>query len=124
VGGCAALPLAAVGAALEATSSAVSTGNDIYRLGKLDTAEMASPDDAVDAAHEAAAELSLRLRCAERKKHDVRRLTFADARCATLKVDVEPRTANLVRLRVNVGWFGDQSTARLFLARMRAHLPK
>jgi hypothetical protein len=87
-GGCAALPLAAVGAALDATSSAVSTGSDIFRLGKLDTAEMASADDADDAARGAAADLGLRLCCAERKKHDVRRLTFADARCSKLKVDV------------------------------------
>jgi hypothetical protein len=39
-------------------------------------------------------------------------------------VDVQARTARLVRLRVDVGWFGSQQTARLLLARLRAHLPR
>ena len=123
-GGCAAVPLATLGAVAGATASAVSTGNDIYQLGKLDTAEMARFNDAVPAARRAAAELCLEAQGSERRKRGGLLLSFADAKGAGLKVLVERRTDMLTRVRVDVGWFGSEPTARLFLSRMRAHLPK
>jgi hypothetical protein len=122
-GGCAALPLATLGSLVGVGASAVSTGNDIYQLGKLDTAQMASFDQAVAAAQCAAEDLCLSAKQVEHRDRGVRRLTFADDRGAGIKVDVEPRTPRLVRVRIDVGWFGSQQTARLYLARMRAHLP-
>ena len=58
-GGCAALPLATLGILAEFTASAVSTGKDVYRLGKLDTAEMARDDQVIAATLLAAQELHL-----------------------------------------------------------------
>src|SRR5678815_1059114 len=77
-GGCAAVPVAAVGTLAGAGASAVSTGNDIVRLGKVDTAEMASFDEVVSATRLAATDLALRPRPDERRDHGVLRLHFAD----------------------------------------------
>ena len=123
-GGCAAIPVAAVGALAGAGATAVSAGNDISRLGKIDTAEMASFDQVVSAARLGATDLCLRQEGDEQRDHGVLRLHFADDKGAGVKVDVEARTARLVRLRVDVGWFGSQQTARLVLWRLRAHLPR
>jgi hypothetical protein len=123
-GGCAAVPVAAVGTLAGAGASAVSTGNDIVRLGKVETAEMASFDETVSAARQAGADLALRAKPDEQRDHGVLRLHFADDPGDGIKVDVQARTARLVRLRVDVGWFGSQQTARLLLARLRAHLPR
>ena len=122
-GGCAAVPLATVGTLAGVTATAVSTGTDVYQLGKLDTAELAGFHAAVGAARRAAAELCLVPRGSECRKRGGVLLSFADTQGAGLKVLVEPRTASLVRVRVDVGWFGSEPTARLFLSRMRAHLP-
>ena len=121
-GGCAAVPVAAAGTMVGMTASAVTTGSDIYRLGKLDAAEMAGFDESVAAARSAAADLGLREKKTEPRKGDAVRITFADDRNTTLTVRVEPRTASLVLIRIDVGWFGSQTTARLFLTRLRVHL--
>ncbi len=55
-GGCAAVPLATLGSVAGLSTSAVSTGREIFTLGKLDTAEMAGYPEAVVAARRAAAE--------------------------------------------------------------------
>lgn len=123
-GGCAAIPVAAVGTLAGAGASAVSTGNDIVRLGKLDTAEMASFDQVVSAARLGASDLCLRDEPDEQRDHGVLRLHFVDDKGAGVKVDVEARTARLVRIRIDVGWFGSQQVARLLLARLRARLPR
>ena len=123
-GGCAAIPVAAVGTLAGAGASAVSTGNDVYRLGKVDTAEMASFDQVVSAARLAASDLTLRSNPDEQRDHGVLRLHFADDKGAGVKVDVEARSARLVHTRIDVGWFGSQEVARLLLSRLRAHLPR
>jgi hypothetical protein len=123
-GGCAAVPVATLGTLLGVGASAVSAGNDVFQLGKLDTAEMAAFDRAVAAARRAADDLSMRHRNTDPRRGRAVRLTFEDARGAALSVRVEPRTATLVRIRIDVGWFGSETTARLFLERMRVHLPR
>ena len=123
-GGCAAVPIAALGSVLGVTASAVSTGGDIYRLGKLDAVEVATFDEAVEAAYLAAAELRLTNKGAEPRKGGAVQVSFADDKGAGMKVRVEPRTPRLVRVRVDVGWFGSEMTARLFLTRLRVYLPK
>ena len=122
-GGCAAVPVAAVGTIAGAAASAVSTGSEIYKLGKLDTADMARQADAIRAARLAAADLGLTFKKEEPRKGGATRLEFTDAKGASLKVLVEPRTPVLVHLRIDVGWFGSEPVARLFLARLRTHLP-
>lgn len=123
-GGCAAVPVAALGSVLGVTASAVSTGGDIYRLGKLDAVEVATFDEAVEAAYLAAAELRLANKGAEPRKGEAVQVSFADDKGAGMKVRVEPRTPRLVRVRVDVGWFGSEMTARLFLSRLRVYLPR
>ena len=123
-GGCAAIPMATLGTLAGVTASAVSTGTDIYQMGKLETAEMAPFERATEAARRAADDLCLADKGSERRKRGGLMLHYADAKGAGLKVLIEPRTATLVRVRIDVGWFGSEPTARLFLARMRAHLPE
>ena len=123
-GGCAAIPVAAVGAIAGAGATAVSAGNDISRLGKIDTAEMASFDEVVSAARLGATDLCLRHEGDEQRDKGVLRLHFTDDKGAGVKVDVEARTARLVHMRIDVGWFGSQEVARLLLSRLRAHLPR
>lgn len=122
-GGCAALPIAAVGSVLGVTASAVSTGSDLYRLGKIDSAEWATFAEAAWAVRGAGAELGLAAK-AERRKDGAAFFEFADRKGAWLNVRVEPRAARLVYVRVDVGWFGSEAAARLMLARLRAHLPR
>jgi hypothetical protein len=38
-------------------------------------------------------------------------------------VKIEQRTQRLCRIRVDVGWFGSDPTAKLFMDRIRTHLP-
>lgn len=121
--GCAALPVATLGTLLGVTASAVSTGTEIYQLGKLDTAEIAALGHAAEASRCAAADLCLHPRREQWDKGQVVRLVFADSKHARIKVRLERRTARLVRVRVDVGWFGSEATARLFLGRLRARLP-
>lgn len=128
--GCATATVATVGAAAGIAVSAVSAGADVYRLGKLDTAEMARYHDALAAVHAAAADLSLRRHCpttcdtCQCAKPDVARFTYLDEHEAEIAVVVERRTETLVHLRVDVGWFGSQPTARLMMERIRANLAR
>jgi hypothetical protein len=124
VSGCAALPVATLGPMLGVASSAVSTGSEIYQLGKLDTAEMASFEDAVLATRAAASDLGLKVKAKEQRKGDSLHFAFVDDKGAKVKVRLQRRTATLVRARVDVGWFGSETTARLYLSRIRAHLPR
>jgi hypothetical protein len=116
--------VAAVGTIAGAASSAVSAGADIYGMGKLTTSEMSHFDATTQAARRAAADLCLTPTKEERRKGGVALLEFKDDKGASVTVRIEPRTAMLVNVRIDVGWFGSQPTARLFLARMRTHLPQ
>lgn len=124
------LPLAAggcvgisVGDILGAAGSVVGTGKEVFSLGKLNSAQMASLPQTVDAARQAAQDLRLTCKSEAREDDQTTHLEFADDKCCTVTVTVEPRTVNLVRIQIDVGIFGSEPTARLFLARVRAHLP-
>jgi hypothetical protein len=124
--GCATLGLATLGTLAGAAGSAISTGKEVYGLGKLDAAEMARLDQALVATHQAADDLGLTFKPdpkAHQKDPSIVDLPFADDKGACVKVRIERRAERLVRIRVDVGWFGSEVTAHLFLTRMRAHLP-
>jgi hypothetical protein len=122
VTGCAALPLAAVGTVAGITATAVSTGADVYSMGKLDSAELATLDDVHGAVHQSAEEMGFELR-REQAKPNVFGFEFIDQRNSITKVTLEARTPRLMRIRINVGVFGNEPTARLMLKRIRTHLP-
>jgi hypothetical protein len=124
--GCATLTLATLGTIAGTAGSAISTGKEVYGLGKLDAAEMARLDQMVAAANLAAADLGLQFKPnpkARQKDPTFVELPFADDKGARVKVTLERRAERLVRIRVDVGFFGSEVTARLFLARLRSHLP-
>jgi len=122
-GGCEAIPLATIGTVAGISTSAVSTGREIFTLGKLDTAEIAGYPEALVAARQAAAELALEPKGPEKLKEWKAELEFLDEKGATVGVTVERRTEKLVRIRISVGLFGSEVTARLFLTRLRVFLP-
>jgi hypothetical protein len=101
-------------------ASAVSMGADVYRLGKLDSADAVRFEQRVDAVRSAAGELGLLV---VKESLDARkgewRCTLADDRKSNAKVFVQRRTETLCRTRINVGIFGSEPTARLILARVR-----
>lgn len=126
-GGCATLTLATLGTIAGSAGSAISTGRDVYELGKLDAAEMAQFDQAVLAAQQAADDLGLQFEPYPNqpgKDSSVMLLPFVDQKGSKLKVRLERRAERLVLIRVDVGWFGSEVTAHLFLTRLRAHLPR
>jgi len=121
-GGCAGLTAATIGTVAGVAASAVSTGTDLYRLGKLDTAEMSHFEETVEAVRQSAQDLSLRT-TGRKDKEGSAEFAFADDKNASIKVRLDRRTQTLVRIRIDVGFLGSEVTARLFLARLRAHLP-
>jgi hypothetical protein len=120
-GGCAGLPLASV-AGLAATS--VSTGADVYNMGKLDSVDMMSLDANIGAVHQAVQDLKLTIQTQEGYKAQHWRCMIVDERGTRFRVYLEGRTERLCRTRVDVGVFGSEPTARLFLKRMRKLVPK
>jgi hypothetical protein len=120
--GCAAAPLAMIGTAFGIAGSAVSTGSDVYKSGKLDSSELGSFDDVRAAVFLAADELRLTT-LYETPGTPTRVIRFADDQAATIDVTLDPRTPMLTGLRIDVGLRGSEPTARLILRRARAHLP-
>lgn len=126
-GGCATLTLATLGSILGSAGSAVSAGQEVYNLGKLDAAEMARLDQAVLATHQAADDLTLQFKPdpkAHQKDPAIVELPFIDDKKDKIHVRLERRAERLVWIRIDVGWFGSEVTAHLFLSRLRAHLPR
>jgi hypothetical protein len=122
IGGCASIPLATLGTVAGVTTSALSTGREVFTLGKLDTTEMAGYAQTLVATRRAADELYLKPKGPEKLKDFKAELVFVDEKGATIKVHVERRTEMMVRIRVDVGLFGSEVTAQLFLTRLRFHL--
>ena len=122
-GGCAAVPLAAAGTLAGLAATSVDTGAGLYSLGKLDTAELATFDDLFAATRAAGAEMGFALSGRSTRPGGWAQLEYVDDRGARTTVTVQRRTATLTRCRIDVGVFGSETTARLFLRRLRAHLP-
>jgi hypothetical protein len=125
--GCAGVTLATLGSIAGATATAAQAGTEVYTLGKLDTAEMASQETAVNAVRLAADDLGLKLQPPEpRRNHDpsVEDFRFLDDKNTAISVRVEALTRSMVQMRIEVGIFGSEVSAHLFLTRVRAHLPR
>ena len=119
-GGCTTAAVASAGTMVGFAASAVSTGADVYRLGKLDSADEARFDEWIVAVRAAAADLHLKVEKESRNNEKGEwRCTLLDERRAKIKVIVQRRTATLCRTRIDVGWFGSEPTARLLLAHVR-----
>jgi hypothetical protein len=120
--GCATATIASAGAMAGLAATAVATGSDVYRMGKLDAAEMTSVAEWIAAARAAADEL--RLAPKKQSGDQTRRwhCTLIDDRGSKIKITVERRTETMCRARIDVGLFGSEPTARLLLARIRFHL--
>jgi hypothetical protein len=123
-GGCAAIPLSAIGSVASLGNSSVSSGRDSYFFGKLTTAEMCSYAAARAAVKSAAADLSLRPRWPEQDKNGTSESAFLDEKDEQVGVRIERLTNSLVRIRVDIGLLGPETDGRLFLMRVRAHLPR
>jgi hypothetical protein len=124
--GCGPAAAATLGTVAGAAASAAQAGGEVFGLGKLDSSEFATLPDAVTAVHWAARDLSLRPKCdpCHRKPGDsVQDFLYVDEKGSEIGVRIDSRTRTLAQVRIDVGIFGSQATARLFLARLRAHLP-
>jgi hypothetical protein len=107
-------------AGLAATT--VDTGADLYKLGKLDAADLARFDDVVAATRSAAREMGFANKGLTAGPAGFYRLVYADDQGSQMTVSMRRRTAMLTHTRIDVGIFGSEPTARLFLARLRGHL--
>ena len=118
-GGCATATVAAAGTAMGLAASAISTGGDIYRLGKLDAADEARYDRWIVACRAAAARLHYRVEkdLDKGKGHWI--CIMRDDRQTRVIVTVERRTETVCLTRVDVGLLGSEPTARLILASIR-----
>jgi Protein of unknown function (DUF3568) len=122
--GCVTATLVTAGTVIGAASSAVSTGADVYRLGKLDTAVMATYNDSREAVREATANFRLKVVWDEQEgKHkNIWSFRLADDLKETVDITIEQRSEMLCLIRVDVGWFGSQPTAQLLIDKIRTHL--
>ena len=120
VGGCATATVAAAGSAVGLAASAISTGGDIYRLGKLDAADEARYHEWI-AACRAAVSKQLHYRVEKDWDYGNGRwiCTVRDARRTRVVITVERRTETVCLTRVDVGVLGSEPTARLILATIR-----
>src|SRR6478752_7461966 len=121
-GGCAAISIATVGTVAGLAASTVDTGADLYKMGKLDAADLATFDDVVAATKAAAKEMGLALKGLFATPPGYYRLIYVDDRGGQGTVTIQRRTATLTHTRIDVGLFGSEPVARLFLARVRGHL--
>jgi len=119
-GGCATATVASAGAMVGLAASAVSTGADVYQMGKLSSADQARFDDWIADIRAAADDLHLKVvKESLNNEKGEWRCTLADDQKAKIKVFVQRRTETLCRTKIDVGLFGSEPTARLILARIR-----
>lgn len=124
--GCAGLTLATIGSIAGATATAAQAGEEVYTLGKLDSAETTNLETVARAVHQAGDDLSLKLDPAIHQSRDpgVEYFRFLDERNTAFTVRLTALTKTMVEIRIDVGIFGSEVTAHLFLSRIRAHLPR
>ena len=124
-GGCAAIPLAAVGEVIGAAGSAASGGAAVFSLGKLDFSVNADLDQCYTATREAIADLHLTIKVSKFAdgQRDLVVWKLEDNRKSKITIRLDRRTARLCACRVDVGLFGSEPTAKLVMARIRHHLP-
>lgn len=121
--GCTAgLTVATAASAAALAGETIDTGGAVYSMGKLDSAERARLPECIDCVHAAAIDLSLEPMTEKTLSDGRQRFAFKDHRHKVIDVWLDPRTPTMTHVRIDVGWFGSQPTARLFLARFRYHL--
>jgi hypothetical protein len=118
-GGCATASVAAVGTMAVIAASAISTGGDIYRLGKLDAADESRYDAWLAACRAAIADLHYTVEKESDKGDGLWICILRDDRRSRVDVTVERRTETICLTRVDVGVFGSEPTARLILTAIR-----
>jgi hypothetical protein len=122
------LTLATLGSIAGATATAAQAGEEVYTLGKLDTAEMANFEMAVRAVRLAGDDLSMKLDTSppahRNRDPSIQDFRYLDEKNTAINIRVEALTRSLVQIRIDVGIFGSEVTAHLFLTRLRAHLPR
>jgi hypothetical protein len=80
--------------------------------------------DSIRAAVKAtAADLGLRAKWPEKLTAKRSEMAFVDDDGTQIGIRIDRRTDDLILLRLDVGIFGSEVTDRLFLLRLRAHLP-
>ena len=123
--GCATVTVATAGTIAGIAATSISTGAEVYKWGKLDAVEMDTFEDSVAAVRLAARDLQLKIvkDLKPDAKQDRWSFLLSDDLKDTISIDLDRRTQRLTAMRINVGLFGSEPTARLVLARIRTHLP-
>jgi hypothetical protein len=121
--GCALIPLSAVGSIVSLGNSSVTEGRDTYFWGALHTAEMVRFDAARAAVKSTAADLGLKPKWPEKLTADSSDMAFIDDHGSQIGIRIDRCSDKLIRLRLDVGFFGPEVIDRLFMARLRAYLP-
>src|SRR5215469_7161266 len=124
--GCGGLTLATLGSIAGATATAAQAGEEVYTLGKLDSAETANLEAVARAVRQAGDDLSLKRDPDIRRSRDpgVEYFRFLDDRNTAFTVRLTALTRSMVEIRIDMGIFGSEVTAHLFLTRIRANLPR
>jgi hypothetical protein len=127
VNGCGIFTLATIGSVAGAAATAAQAGAEVYTLGKLHSAEMATLEQAATAVRQAGNDLSLHLKPIPAAQRDrdpsIEEFTFDDDKKTEIGVRLDARTRTLVEIHIDVGVFGSETVAHEFLMRFRAHLP-
>lgn len=120
--GCTAATVASAGAIIGAAGSSISTSSEVFQMGKLDAVDMTEFERQIEGVRCAARDLSLTMEKEEHNAPGQWRCTIADVRKTRFRVYVDRRSETLCRTRVDVGFFGSEPTARLFLTRVRLNV--
>jgi Protein of unknown function (DUF3568) len=122
--GCITASLVTLGTAFSALGSAASTGVDVYKLGKLDSALMTTADECHRAVLLATIDLGLAVHNDQRtdKMFVVYEMALLDTQKSQVGIHIEQRTQSMCLCRVDVGFFGSEPTAKLMMERIRVHL--
>jgi len=121
--GCAAATLATAGSVAGIAATAVSTGADVYHLGKLDSAEMIRLPELIDAVHQTAIDMELTIISEKQEAPGKQYMVLRDDRGTEIGITLDRRAERLCFCRINVGLFGSEPIARLLLFRIRQHEP-
>lgn len=126
LGGCiAALPVAALGVAGDVADiggTAFTAGTEVFNSGKLESVEFATYDQAQAAIRSMLNDLRLKQTKSSFTKTKAR-YDFTDDVGEKVRIDVLQRSAAIVGVRIDVGYFGSEAYARLLLKSVRGRLP-
>jgi hypothetical protein len=120
--GCITASLATLETVIGFVGSTASTGADVYKLGKLDAALMATLPDAQRAVRRTACDLGLELATEPSDNPAIWHVKLLDDKKRDITVRLEMRSARLCLCRVNVGIFGSEPTSKLIMERIRSNL--